>query len=110
MQIEVTLDYKTILLNEARPVHLVTKLTAPKLETSNRPRPVAFAVVLDRSGSMTGEPLELAKQACAGIIRNLRPDDFFTLIVFDDTVQVIIPLQKPVDRRGMADSIARITA
>jgi Ca-activated chloride channel family protein len=110
MKIDVTLDYQTILRNDARPVHLVTKLTAPRLETPSRPRPVAFAVVIDRSGSMTGEPLELAKQACAGIVSNLRPDDLFTVIVFDDTAQVVIPLQKPVDRQGMADSITRITA
>ena len=84
MKIDVTLDYQTILRNEARPVHLVAKLTAPKLDAPNRPRPVAFAVILDRSGSMTGEPLELAKQACARIVRNLRPDDAFSVIVFDD--------------------------
>jgi Ca-activated chloride channel family protein len=110
MKIDVTLDYQTILRNEARPVHLVAKLTAPKLETANRPRPVAFAVVLDRSGSMSGEPLELAKQACAGIIRNLRPDDLFSVVVFDGSAQVVIPLQKPVDRQEMADSIARISS
>jgi hypothetical protein len=59
---------------------------------------------------MTGEPLELAKQACAGIVRNLRLDDLFSVIVFDEAAEVVIPLQKPVDRHGMADSIARITA
>src|SRR5437773_2331585 len=58
---------------------------------------------LDRSGSMTGKPLELAKQACSGIVRNLPPDDVFSVIVFDDAAQVVIPLQKPVDRQGMAD-------
>jgi Ca-activated chloride channel homolog len=58
---------------------------------------------------MTGEPLELAKQACAGIIRNLRPNDLFSVAVFDDAAQVVIPLQKPVDRQRMADSIAHIS-
>jgi hypothetical protein len=38
MKIDVTLDYQTILRNEARPVHLVAKLTAPKLEAPNRRR------------------------------------------------------------------------
>jgi Ca-activated chloride channel homolog len=89
-------------------VHLVAKLTALKLEVPNRPRPVAFAVILGRSGSMRGEPLELAKQACARIVRNLRPHDAFSVIVFDDFAQVVIPLQKPADRQGMANSIARI--
>ena len=54
MNIQLTLDYQTILRNESRPVHLVAKLTAQKLETHARPRSAAFAVVLDRSSSMSG--------------------------------------------------------
>jgi secreted protein with Ig-like and vWFA domain len=41
--------------------------------------------------------------------RNLRPDDLFTLVVFDDSAQVVIPLQKPVNRQGMIAAIERIT-
>ena len=36
MNIHLTLDYQTILRNEPRPVNLVAKLTAPKLETHGR--------------------------------------------------------------------------
>ena len=109
MNIDLTLDYQTILRNEPRPVHLVATLSAPKLEATNRPRSAAFAVVLDRSGSMAGEPLHLAREACAAVVRNLRPDDLFTLVVFDDSAQVVIPLQKPADRHGMIGAIERIT-
>jgi hypothetical protein len=51
MNIQLTLDYKTILRNEPLPVHLVAKLTTQKLESYARPRSAAFALVLDRSGS-----------------------------------------------------------
>jgi Ca-activated chloride channel family protein len=56
---------------------------------------------------MAGEPLRLAREACAAVVRNLRPDDLFTLVVFDDSAQVAIPLQKP-DRHGMIAAIERI--
>jgi Ca-activated chloride channel family protein len=108
MKINLTLDYQTILRNEPRPVHLIATLSAPKLEAHTRPRSVAFAVVLDRSGSMASEPLRLAREACATVVRNLRTDDLFTLVVFDDSAQVVIPLQKPVDRHGMIAAIERI--
>ena len=108
MNIDLTLDYKTILRNEPRPVHLVATLGAPKLEAHTRPRSAAFAAVLDRSGSMAGQPLGLACQACAAVVRNLRPDDLFTLVVFDDAAQVVIPLQKPVDRHEMIAAIEKI--
>src|SRR3984957_20219406 len=109
MNIHLTLDYQTILRNEPRPVHLVAKLTAQKLETHARPRSAAFAVVLDRSGSMSGQPLQLAKESCAAIIHNLRPEDFFSLVIFDDSAQVVIPLQKPIDRQAMEAAIAGIS-
>ena len=109
MNIQLTLDYQTILRNEPRPVNLVAKLTAPKLETQGRPRSAAFAIVLDRSGSMSGKPLQLARESCAAVVRNLRPDDYFTLVVFDDSAQVVIPLQKPLNRQAMEAAIAGIS-
>jgi Ca-activated chloride channel homolog len=109
MKIGLTLDYQTILRNEPRPVHLVASFCAPKLEAHTRPRSAAFAVVLDRSGSMAGEPLQLAREACAAVVRNLRPDDLFSLVVFDDSAQDVIPLGKPVDHQGMIAAIERIT-
>jgi Ca-activated chloride channel homolog len=109
MNIQLTLDYQTILRNEPRPVHLVAKLTAQKLETHARLRSAAFAVVLDRSSSMSGKPLQLARESCAAVVRNLRPNDFFSLVVFDDSAQVVIPLQKPTDRQGMIAAIAGIS-
>ena len=108
MNIDLTLDYQTILRNEPRPVHLVANLCALKLEAHARPRSASFAIVLDRSGSMAGEPLRMAREACAAVVRNLRPDDLFTLVVFDDSAQVVIPLQKPVDRPEMIAAIERI--
>ena len=109
MNIQLTLDFQTILRNEPRPVNLVAKLTAQKLETHAGKRSAAFAVVLDRSGSMSGKPLQLARESCAAVVRNLRPNDYFTLVVFDDSAQVVIPLQKPTDRQGMVAAIAGIS-
>jgi hypothetical protein len=59
--IELQLDYKTILRNSSRPVHLVAKLTAPAQPLPQRVRLTAFTVVLDRSGWMSGAPIEHAK-------------------------------------------------
>ena len=97
MKIELQLDYKTISAS-SRPVHLVAKLTAPAQPLTQRARPTAFTVVLDRSGSMRGAPIEHAKQACREVIKNLRPEDYFSLVVFDSSAQVVIPLEQPVGR------------
>jgi hypothetical protein len=49
MNIELQLDYKTILRNSSRPVHLVAKLTAPAQPLTQRMRLTAFT---DRAGSL----------------------------------------------------------
>jgi Ca-activated chloride channel homolog len=108
MKIELQLDYKTILRNSSRPVHLVAKLTAPAQPLTLLPRPTAFTVALDRSGSMSGAPIEHAKQACREVIKNLRPEDYFSLVVFDTSAQVVIPLEQPVNRHGWYQMIEQI--
>lgn len=93
MNIQYNLDHETILANQERNVHLVLNLTAPKRE-SNKREPIAFNVVLDRSGSMQGQPLHQAKLACERVIQNLRNDDFFSLVIFDSEAELIIPHRK----------------
>jgi Ca-activated chloride channel homolog len=110
MNIELELDYKTILHNSSRPVHLVARLTAPAQPLTQRARPTAFTIVLDRSGSMSGAPIEHAKEACREVIKNLRPEDYFSLVVFDSSAQVVIPLELPANRFGWYQVIDQIQA
>ena len=53
MNIETHLDYETILANTHQPIHFAMKLRANAID-SKREQPLAFCVVLDRSGSMCG--------------------------------------------------------
>src|SRR5260370_31091458 len=110
MNIELQRDNKTILRNSSRPVHLVARLSAPTQPLTQRARPTAFTVVLDRSGSISGAPIEHAKQACREVIKNLRPEDFFSLVVFDSSAEVVIPLEQPVNRYGWDPKIDQIQA
>jgi Mg-chelatase subunit ChlD len=92
MKIDCQLDYATIQANQARPVHLALRFTAPTLDQP-RKEACAFTLVIDRSGSMNGTPLEYAKKASLTALKNLRPGDQFALVQFDDEAQVVIPLQ-----------------
>ena len=55
------------------------------------PAPSNLSLVLDRSGSMSGEKLALAKQATENALRLLSPADRFSLVAYDDTIQVVNP-------------------
>src|SRR5262252_7753479 len=107
MKINLQLDYRTILANQAQPVHFALQFRAENI-SSPRPRPAAFCVVLDRSGSMQGQPLERAKEATCLAIRNLRREDQFALVIFASSAQVIIPLQDCQDKQRLIDLVDKI--
>jgi tight adherence protein B len=46
-------------------------------------------LVIDKSGSMQGEPIEAAKEAARTFVGEKRPEDFIALVTFDDEVQVL---------------------
>jgi Ca-activated chloride channel family protein len=80
-------------------------------EESQRSRPpVNLAFVLDRSGSMAGGKLELAKQAVEQSIGRLQSDDRFAVVVYDDVVDVVAPsvLATADNRRAALRRLAEI--
>jgi secreted protein with Ig-like and vWFA domain len=44
------------------------------------------------------------------VIKNLRPEDYFSLVVFDSSAQVIIPLEQPGNRYGWYQTVDQIHA
>jgi len=108
MKTEFFLDYPTILANEARPVHFAIRFAADAAGNP-RPRPAAFCAVVDRSGSMAGPPLAHAREAAKVAVRNLRPGDRFSLVIFDDAARTVIPLQPAANKQSFYDIIDRIT-
>ena len=97
------------LLN-GKPQEVIVKidLTAA-LDPKRRHRtPLNLAVVLDRSGSMTGAKIEKARQAAMELVDRLGPDDLFSLVAYDDTVEVLVPAQRVENPASLKARIARI--
>ena len=59
---------------------VISKASAPNLN---------IALVLDRSGSMSGEKLAAAKHAAAQLVQRMAPKHKASLVVFDDAVQTL---------------------
>lgn len=57
----------------------------------NKRLPINIGLVLDRSGSMSGEPLEYVKKAARFVVDHVGPKDTFSLTIFDDQVETIVP-------------------
>ena len=69
---------------------VVAHVTAPEAETDTERQPVNLAFVIDRSGSMAGNPIRLAMQAVEEAIGRLKATDRFSVVAFDDQVESIV--------------------
>ncbi|MDX2036229.1 MAG: VIT domain-containing protein [Isosphaeraceae bacterium] len=67
-------------------------LAAPEVKASEaKPLPKTVVFVLDRSGSMAGKKIEQARKALQFVLDNLRDDDLFNIVVYDDRVETFKP-------------------
>lgn len=67
------------------------------------------ALVIDRSGSMSGQPLQAAKEAAKTAVNMLVPGDYVAVVHFGHDVQVAQPLVKvEADRRAILTAIDAI--
>lgn len=74
----------------------VLLLASPAIKAADEERPKkTVLLVLDRSGSMSGEKIEQAKNALKFVLNNLREGDTFNVIAYDSEVESWRPeLQK----------------
>jgi Ca-activated chloride channel family protein len=70
--------------------YALASLAAMRAECAQTRRPVNVAFVLDRSGSMSGQKIELARRAVEHALRLLRSDDRFSLVVYDSHIEVLV--------------------
>lgn len=71
---------------------------------------LGLILVIDRSGSMVGGKLELAKEAAMRTIELMRPEDSVGVVAFDSTPWWIVEPTKLTDREEVLDKIQSIQA
>src|SRR6185437_15700353 len=70
----------------------------------------ALMLVLDSSGSMSGQKIELSKAAAKAALQVLGNRDQVGVISFDSDPHIIVPLQRVEARDWIAQRIGRIAA
>jgi Ca-activated chloride channel homolog len=112
VQASVRLDHSMLAVEDEHDVHAMLELVVPEpAEGADRP-PLRLALVLDRSGSMAGPKVEVAKRCAGWLIDRLRAQDELALVDYDDEVRLLAPLApvRPAPlRAALAQTYARGT-
>ena len=90
-------------------LRMLVRVQAPERDAADAPRgPLAIALVLDRSGSMSGAPLAEARACARTIVDRLEPRDRVAVFAFDDEVECLAPPTAASERTRLHDAIDRI--
>ena len=80
-----------------------------KLAPPRSPEGTAVVIIIDKSSSMEGRKIELARLAAIGVVDNLRPIDMVGVLIFDNSFQWAVPLRRAEDRPLIKRLISGIT-
>ena len=108
--LDAALDTPVVLVGDARHVYLRVALKGADIRAGLRRTPVNLAIVLDRSGSMSGDKIREAKEAAIMALERLGPDDIASVVTYESTVEVLVPATKLTDRDQIYAAIRRIQA
>ncbi|QDV72301.1 VWA domain-containing protein [Botrimarina mediterranea] len=70
----------------------------------------ALALVIDKSGSMDGEKMVLARAAAHEAIRVLGPRDYVSIVAFDDGVSSVVPIARVGDGQQARRRVQQLAA
>ncbi len=99
-----------ILAGKKQSTYVKVGLTGFEREAEGDRSPVNIALVLDRSGSMRGDKIRYAKDAAKMAVRMMRPEDIFSVVAYDSTVEVLVPATKLTDRKAVIKAIDDLKA
>ncbi len=89
IQVRASLQSSHVLVGTSD-AHMAVTVRAPDRKGEQRP-PMKIAIVIDRSGSMSGEPLENAKAAARQLVSRLDAGDRFSIVAYGSDTDVITP-------------------
>jgi Ca-activated chloride channel family protein len=93
---------------DPRYVDFLIRADADRTPSEQERPPLRLGLVIDRSGSMSGIKLKTAKLAALQVLERLDERDQVSLVVFDDRIDVLLPLT-PVSA-GLVSNVRRALA
>jgi Ca-activated chloride channel family protein len=109
LEVEALLGSRYSYAPEGGREHLLVMLKSSG-QMMGRRMPLNLCLIIDRSGSMEGEPLEYVKRACAYVVDLLEPSDVLSIVTFEEQVDVVMPARRVMNKALIKEHITRIQA
>jgi len=110
VKLNVALGRPFLLAGRKQTAHLKVGLTGFVLKGEEERTPVNVAIVVDRSGSMSGAKIQKAKEAALMAISKLSSKDIVSVVAYNHTVSVLLPATRATDTAAIRSAIDQLTA
>lgn len=80
-----------------------------KLAPPDTPKGICVALIIDKSSSMEGRKIELARLSAIGVVDHLKPVDSIGVLIFDNSFQWAVPMRHAEDKPMIKRLISGIT-
>ena len=94
LRLDTAMGHPLLLAGKTQTDYLKVGLTGFEMEKTGKRTPVNIAIVIDKSGSMSGQKIEKAKEAAIMAIGRLRADDIISVVTYDSDVWSSSPRRK----------------
>jgi Ca-activated chloride channel family protein len=108
MKANYSLSHSLIAADSPSTVDLIISFNAEDTRNLTPRRPLNLSLVIDRSGSMAGQPLKYAIQAAQRLVEHLTPEDFLSIVIYDDTPETILQPQQVIDQAAIRSLLGKV--
>jgi len=110
LRLNAAMGQPVMLAHKKQVAYLRVGLRGFKLPTRHDRAPVNIAIVIDKSGSMSGDKIAKAKDAAIMAIDRLNCNDIISVVTYDSGVNVLVPATKVTDKEMIFCRIRDIRA
>jgi len=108
LKLDLSLDRDVLPAGQRGTAIIKVALNVPEIPREIERPAVNLTLIIDRSGSMTGDKISKARDAAITALRMLGPQDLFSLVIYDHSVHTLIPPQSAANSERLEAQIRQI--